>query len=192
MPHPKEVLLNTNDKCLISRELQLNLSQISSEFVYPYGCSLNLEKPAQCIALSGPISFPVDRPIIALYETVSSGRLVVTGSTHMFHDSFLDLIGCCNLQMAEVIFSWLLHLDGQLDLQANFGDVEIGDYKENPCTEHMVNPQKGILQGGDNKFNSNAESSLDLLQNGNLSENGESGLYRVDTQLLPNTESVNF
>ena len=51
-----------------------------------------------------------------------------------------------------------------------------------------MNPQKGILEGGDNKFNNNSESGLDLLQN--ASEQGESGLYRVDTQLLPNTRNV--
>jgi intraflagellar transport protein 52 len=191
MPHPKEVLLNTNDKCLIARELQLALSQVSSEFCYPYGCSLNLEKPSQCLALSGPISFPVDRPIIALHQTPGTslnqpgGRIIVSGSTHIFHDNFLDLFGCANLQLAEIIFAWLLNLDGQLELQANFGDVEIAEYKENPCVEHMVNPQKGILEGGDNKFNNKSESGLDLLQN--ASEQGESGLYRVDTQLLPNT-----
>ena len=134
MPHPKEVLLNTNDKCLIARELHLALSQVSSEFCYPYGCSLNLEKPSQCLALSGPISFPVDRPIIALHETPGSlnqagGRLIVSGSTHIFHDSFLDLSGCANFQLAEIIFAWLLNLDGQLELQASFGDVEIADYR---------------------------------------------------------------
>ena len=37
------------------------------KFVYPYGATLNVSKPAVPILSSGPISFPANRPIGAFY-----------------------------------------------------------------------------------------------------------------------------
>jgi len=192
MPHPKEALLSTNEKCIVSRELHLAISDIASEFCYPYGCTLGIEPPAKCIALSGSIAFPVDRPIMAIHETPNGGRLMVLGSTHIFHDAYIDTMGTANASMAEITFSWLLKQPSQIDLGLNFNDIEIGEYRENPCTEQLFSTQKGILQGGDNMV-SGAENTLELLHNasklgsagGGQGDNG-GGLYRVDTQLLPN------
>ena len=37
------------------------------KFVYPYGATLNVSRPAVPIMSSGPISFPANRPIGAFY-----------------------------------------------------------------------------------------------------------------------------
>ena len=39
------------------------------KFVYPYGSTLNVRKPAVPILSSGPISFPPNRPIAAFYKS---------------------------------------------------------------------------------------------------------------------------
>jgi intraflagellar transport protein 52 len=39
------------------------------KFVYPYGSTLNVRKPAVPILSSGPISFPPNRPIGAFYKS---------------------------------------------------------------------------------------------------------------------------
>jgi len=196
MPHPKEALLSTNDKCLISRELHLAVSESATEFCYPYGCTLGLDPPAKCIALSGPIAFPVHRPIIAVHESQGSGgRLMVLGSTHIFHDAYIDTTGTANARMAEIVFAWLLQHPTQVELELSFNEIEIGEYKENPCTEQLFSSQKGILQGGDRSLiGTGGENTLELLHNAsNMNSvgqagqgDGSGGLYRVDTQLLPN------
>jgi intraflagellar transport protein 52 len=45
------------------------------EFVFPYGATLNVQKPALPILSSGPISYPLNRPIAAVYT-----RLVLVAS----------------------------------------------------------------------------------------------------------------
>jgi len=39
------------------------------KFVYPYGSTLNVRKPAVPILSSGPISFPPNRPVGAFYKS---------------------------------------------------------------------------------------------------------------------------
>ena len=39
------------------------------KFVYPYGATLNVSRPAVPILSSGPISFPANRPIGAFYKS---------------------------------------------------------------------------------------------------------------------------
>jgi len=39
------------------------------KFVYPYGATLNVRKPAVPILSSGPISFPPNRPVSAFYTS---------------------------------------------------------------------------------------------------------------------------
>lgn len=40
------------------------------DFVYPYGCTLNVKKPAIPLLTTGNISFPRNRPICAVYNNV--------------------------------------------------------------------------------------------------------------------------
>jgi len=46
-------------------------------FVYPYGASLSVERPARPLLSSGPVSYPLNRPIAAMWET----ETVMTGTT---------------------------------------------------------------------------------------------------------------
>lgn len=60
------------------------------KFVYPYGSSLNVRKPAVPILSSGPISFPPNRPIAAFYKGQKGGKLFVMGSMKFFADEFFE------------------------------------------------------------------------------------------------------
>lgn len=60
------------------------------KFVYPYGATLNVNRPAVPIMSSGPISFPANRPIGAFYVSQNRGRVFVLGSMKFFHDEFFE------------------------------------------------------------------------------------------------------
>ena len=60
------------------------------KFVYPYGCTINVRKPAQTVLSSGPISFPANRPIGAFYTSSKRGKLFVVGSMQFFSDEFFE------------------------------------------------------------------------------------------------------
>jgi intraflagellar transport protein 52 len=60
------------------------------KFVYPYGSTLNVRKPAVPILSSGPISFPPNRPIGAFYKSQKGGKLFVMGSIKFFADEFFE------------------------------------------------------------------------------------------------------
>ena len=40
-------------------------------FVYPYGATLNIMKPSTAVLSSGSVSFPLNRPVCAFYQSVS-------------------------------------------------------------------------------------------------------------------------
>ena len=60
------------------------------KFVYPYGATLNVNRPAVPIISSGPISFPANRPVGAFYVSPRRGKLFVLGSIKFFHDDFFE------------------------------------------------------------------------------------------------------
>ena len=60
------------------------------KFVYPYGATLNVNKPAVPIMSSGPISFPANRPIGAFYTSARKGKVFVMASMKFFHDDFFE------------------------------------------------------------------------------------------------------
>lgn len=82
--------------------------QSNMEFVYPYGCTLELEHPAVPLLSTGSVCYPTKVCIAALStdmtmsakqargipaahgSSVSKGRVMVVGSAHMFGDSWLD------------------------------------------------------------------------------------------------------
>jgi intraflagellar transport protein 52 len=72
-------------------------------FVYPYGATLNVAKPAVPILSSGHMSFPSCRPICALYHSL--GKIAVIGSGHVFADGYLDKED--NGKLKDIIFNFL-------------------------------------------------------------------------------------
>lgn len=60
------------------------------KFVYPYGCTINVRKPAQTLLSTGPISFPANRPAAAFYTSPRKGKLLILGSIQFFSDDFFE------------------------------------------------------------------------------------------------------
>lgn len=60
------------------------------KFVYPYGSTINVRKPAVALLSSGPISFPANRPVGAFYVSPRRGKLFIMGSMQFFSDEFFE------------------------------------------------------------------------------------------------------
>jgi intraflagellar transport protein 52 len=87
-------------------------------FVYPHGCTLSVKAPSWPILSSGSLSFPLKRPICAIWEDLSKskadssqmrGRLLTIGSIEMFSDEFLEKE--FNSHLLDKFIQFLLHQD---------------------------------------------------------------------------------
>nr|CAB3255400.1 intraflagellar transport protein 52 homolog [Phallusia mammillata] len=117
------------------------------QFVYPYGATLNVAKPSTAVLSTGSACIPVNRPVIAMYKSKhSSGKLVVVGSVHMFHDQYLDKEE--NAKVMDVVMRWLTTDDIELNT-IDAEDPEISDYHMLPHTEKLADRLKSCLQEGD-------------------------------------------
>ena len=110
--HPKEVYVSTG---IVNREINRAAARGKGKegaepaqlaFVYPYGATMAVQKPAVPILSSGYISYPLNRPVAAMHESkTGKGRLCVLGSSAIFDDKWLDKED--NAKLADVIFRWL-------------------------------------------------------------------------------------
>merc|ERR1712176_70785 len=145
------------------------------EFVFPYGATLNAQKPALPVLSSGPISYPLNRPVAAVFPDPGTrrgrgGRLCVLGSVRMFDDEFLDSEK--NKQIADALLHWLLGI-GDCDLSFPYGDEpELSDYHHIPHTQGLAMNLRSCLQG-------NEPLPRDFTQL------FDDGLFKFDTDLIP-------
>jgi intraflagellar transport protein 52 len=59
-------------------------------FVYPFGATLNVQKPAVPLLSSGSISYPLNRPVAGICQpTKKSGKILAIGSAQIFGDLIL-------------------------------------------------------------------------------------------------------
>jgi intraflagellar transport protein 52 len=145
-------------------------------FVYPYGASLNVQRPSIPLLSSGPVSYPMHRPLSAMWEaeTVAEaggqrGRLVVLGSVELFGDDWLDKEE--NGKLADLLFAWLLG-EVDLDMASERSDADIADYAPIPNVEALAAALKPCLQGME-ELPRDFTALFDL------------GLFRFDTALVP-------
>lgn len=145
------------------------------EFVFPYGATLNAQKPAIPILSSGPISYPLNRPVAAVYPDPNNhrgvcGRICVLGSVRMFDDDFFDSEK--NKQVADALIRWLLNV-GDCDLSFPYGDEpELSDYHHIPHTQGLAMNLRSCLQ-------ENEPLPRDFTQL------FDDGLFKFDTDLIP-------
>jgi intraflagellar transport protein 52 len=59
------------------------------QFVYPYGSTLTVKKPAFPVLSSGPISYPTNRPLAGCYAK-GNAKLFVLGSMKFLEDEFIE------------------------------------------------------------------------------------------------------
>ncbi|XP_008272679.2 intraflagellar transport protein 52 homolog isoform X2 [Oryctolagus cuniculus] len=156
--HPKEALVSNG---VLNRALT---------FVYPFGATLSVMKPAVAVLSTGSVCFPLNRPILAFYHSKNQGgKLAVLGSCHMFSDQYLDKEE--NSKIMDVVFQWLTTEDIHLN-QIDAEDPEISDYMMLPDTATLSERLRVCLQEGD-------ENPRDFTTLFDLS------IYQLDTASLP-------
>lgn len=153
------------------------------EFVYPYGSTLNVQKPAVALLSSGHISYPLNRPIVACAQTSGSptwekkdaGRIGVVGSVEMFSDDWINSEE--NEKIFDVMCKWLLGESGVVWDHADAEDPDVSDYHHIPNTEALAERLRSCLQEGDPLPQDFTELFTD-------------DVFKFDTHLIP--EAVNL
>ena len=103
--HPKEALISNG---VLNREINIlagkgvgGIAQLEEElpieslsFVYPFGATLNVQKPAVAVLSSGSTCYPQNRPVCAFTHKVSISA----------ENGFLQLSGVCILEHLSFLF----------------------------------------------------------------------------------------
>lgn len=140
------------------------------QFIYPYGCSLNVQKPGIPLLSSGPLSCPLNRPIGAIFTSKArKGRLMVVGSYLMFCDDFINREE--NTKLQNIMFRWLLTYDVDLDL---------GLEEDNDLQEYTVIPDIGSMS---EQLKSCLQTSEDMASN--FRSLFDTDMFKFDTGLVP-------
>jgi intraflagellar transport protein 52 len=194
--HPKEVLVQNS---VISKELLSGIGKMSSagkkekeapvdqagkaadpsqvDFVFPYGSTISVQKPANAILSSGFIAYPLNRAIGAVWEGQGegrggTGRVAVLGSVEMFADDWLDKEQ--NKSIQDALVKWLLR-DGDMDLtKVDSDQQELSETHKLPDTEQLSERLRSCLQESE-------ELPKDFMKL------FDETLFRFDTNLIPET-----
>jgi intraflagellar transport protein 52 len=157
----------------------LEKDQKGLSFVYPYGATLNVKKPSAAVLSTGFISYPVNRPVVAVWQDgglsskkLQAGRLVVFGSAHCFTDEWIDKEE--NSKLQEIIFRWLLK---DAAIQFDPVDPELNEYTRLPDTQALSQRLRSCLQESE-------ELPKDFTQL------FDDSLFKFDTSLIP--EALNL
>ncbi|KAJ9451221.1 hypothetical protein DIPPA_27154 [Diplonema papillatum] len=145
-------------------------------FVYPNGGTLSLQKPAVPLLSSGYISYPLNRPICAVYEQPNRGteflpgRLMCMASLLAFEDKWMTEEE--NSTLAEVLTWWLLHHSAMRLNQIDAEDPEVSDYLHLPDVASLAERVRVCLESPED-LPRDATTIFDLT------------MFRFDTDLIP-------
>ncbi|XP_027859197.1 intraflagellar transport protein 52 homolog [Xiphophorus couchianus] len=180
--HPKEALVSNG---VLNREISRAAGKVVTgviedeavgnnaqalTFVYPFGATLSVMKPAVAVLSTGSVCFPLNRPVLAFYHGKESGKLAVLASCHMFCDQYSDRED--NSKIMDVVLQWLMSENIQLN-QIDAEDPEIADYTMLPDTGRLSEQLRVCLQEGDENprdFTSLFDMSLFNLSPNSLPE----------------------
>jgi len=122
----------------------------SLQFVYPFGATLNVQKPAIPVLSSGSVCYPLKRPLCAFYGSPSTnpsgkrqGRICVLGSAHIFQDSYIDKEE--NRKILEVVMKYLTE-DAFVLNQIDSEDPDISEYNYVSNVPKIADRLKACLQ----------------------------------------------
>lgn len=117
-------------------------------YVYPFGATLNVTAPSIALMSSGPVCLPTQRPTVALYvDSKSNGRLLVIGSVHVFHDSYIvkEDNSLLNELFMKILSSAQVPTFNKIDAK----NPEVNDYIAIPDLEHLAEQPFACLQEGE-------------------------------------------
>ncbi|GMT04770.1 hypothetical protein PENTCL1PPCAC_26944, partial [Pristionchus entomophagus] len=150
---PKEALISNG---IINRSIPIaagksissdqNANAQSLAFVYPFGCTLNINRSSAAVLSTGSTCFPVSRPVAAFHtHEESNGRMVVVGSTHIFHDAYIDKED--NSKILQVFMDFLM---GEFDPNGmDASEPDLVDYYPVPDHIYLSEQFKIPLSEGD-------------------------------------------
>lgn len=154
--HPKECLVSGG---VLNSAIDLAAGKVTAadmeddkpadslEYLYPYGATLTVQKPAVPVLSTGPVSIPLNRPTCAFCQPKrGGGKLAVLGSCHMFHDSYLTKEE--NGKVLDVLLEWLTADSISLN-QVDADEPEVFDYHFIPHTAKLAENPKTCLQEGE-------------------------------------------
>ncbi|KAK7196476.1 intraflagellar transport protein 52 [Novymonas esmeraldas] len=111
-------------------------------FVYPYGLTLNVQRPAIPLLSSGFMAYPLNRPIAAAWECATpvehlgrrkQGKLLLIGTAQIFDDAWIEKEE--NSILASILFDYMNH---KLRLnQIDADEPDITDYHHLPDTASL-------------------------------------------------------
>ena len=145
-------------------------------FVYPYGLTMNVQRPGVPILSSGFMAYPLNRPVAAVWESPhpsdadgkKRGRLLVVGSGFVFEDTWI--IKEENDALTTVLIDYLL---GNVKLnQIDADDPEISDYNYLPDTASMADRLRVCV-----------EESEDLPRD--FTQLFDTTQFKFDTNMIP-------
>eukprot|EP00058_Branchiostoma_floridae_P024482 XP_002609972.1 hypothetical protein BRAFLDRAFT_124392 [Branchiostoma floridae] len=167
----REVFTPSNGFKSLNRKLRSSWKiSMGLTFVYPYGATLNVAKPAVPALSTGTVCFPLNRPILALHQSkYSRGKLAVVGSVHMFSDQYVDKEE--NSKIQDVLFQWLTTDNIKLNA-IDAEDPEVADYNMLPDTARLSERLRVCLQESE-------EIPRDFTQL------FDAGIYKLDTSVVP-------
>ncbi|KAG2452057.1 hypothetical protein HYH02_003093 [Chlamydomonas schloesseri] len=160
--HPKEVLIsdgilnravitgagkslnsNEDDEFRVSRGPQA-FDGTGLEYVFPFGATLSVQKPAVPVLSSGKIAYPMNRPVGAVWAQPGYGRIAVLGSCAMFDDKWLDKEE--NSKVMDFIFKFLKPNSKIMLNEIDAEEPDVSDLKLLPDTASLADKLKGCLQ----------------------------------------------
>jgi len=163
--HPKEVLISDGilnrgvltavgktpgqdaDEDYRSAKARAAFDGTGLEFVYPYGSTLSVQKPAVPVLSSGKIAYPMNRPLGAVWTAEGQGRIAVFGSVSMFDDKYIDKEE--NSKLMDFVFKWLRPGSKLAMNDVDAEEPDVSDLKLLPDTASLADKLKGCLQEGD-------------------------------------------
>ncbi|BHF75117.1 Intraflagellar transport protein 52 [Sparganum proliferum] len=149
------------------------------QFVYAFGATLNVAKPAIALLSTGSVAFPLNRPVCAVYDAGwanegQTGKLAVAGSVAMFTDAYITKED--NRKIFDILLSFLT--TDNLKLNAiDAQDPEIDTYLQIPDIASLANNLKACLQESD-EIPRNISSVFDQ------------SLFSMNTSLVPKALSA--
>lgn len=179
--HPKECLIPNALICPILLETMLHGEEENLSVLYPHGCSLNVSKPALPIVSSGTTSYPVGRPIGAIYYAPSSrGKLIVFGSGHAFTEKYIEMEE--NLKLLDFFLTVLSTSDHLSVDPADIDDGELTEYNMIPDTVDGAHKLRVCLQESDDFIMPGSANNLGVIEPQRLIDQK---LYSLNSNLLP-------
>jgi len=139
-------------------------------FLYPYGATLSVAKPASAVLSTGSVCFPLNRPVCAMYSAKHhKGKLVVLGSVHMLSDAYIDKEE--NSKILDCIINYLTTDNIKLNT-IDAEDPEISDYSQLPDIARLSEQLKTCLQESD-----------DIPRD--ITSLFDNSMFKLDTSLVP-------